>query len=203
MISILEGTLIERAEGSVVVMAGGLGYQVFCSNTTLSALGTPAGPGASGPPVRLFTHLHVREDALQLYGFAEREERAVFLMLIAVSGVGPKVALALLSAFTPASLQSAVAAQDVAHISSVPGIGKKTAERLIVELRDKLSIPEELAAAARSRSPEVGVRLDEARQALMGLGYSSTEARLALGDLDAEGKSVEELVTEALRRLGG
>lgn len=203
MIALLEGTLVERGEGGVVVLTGGVGYEVFCSSTTLSAIGSPAPPGESGPPVRLFTYLHVREDAMQLYGFADREERTLFLMLIGVSGVGPKVALAMLSALSPDSFRTAVAAEDAARLSSVPGIGKKTAERVIVELKDKLGAPDGVAVGKGIGAAASSSALEEARQALLSLGYSSTEIRLALAEIETDGRSTEDLVTAALRRLGG
>lgn len=201
MIALIEGTLLERAEGAAVVMtSSGVAYEVLCSNATLAALGHPAAPGKAGAPARLFTYLHVREDAMQLFGFAERSEREVFEKLITVSGVGPKVALAVLSAFSPEALAQAVAAEDAAHISSVPGIGKKTAERIILELKDKLGVPEGLAAGKGGGAPPAAA--EEARSALMALGYTSTEVRLAVSEVAEPDMTTEQLVTAALRRLG-
>jgi Holliday junction DNA helicase RuvA len=200
VIALVEGTLLERAEGAAVVMtSSGIAYEVLCSNATLAALGHPAAPGTAGAPVRLFTYLHVREDAMQLFGFAVREEREVFEKLITVSGVGPKVALAVLSAFSPDALAQAVAAEDAAHISSVPGIGKKTAERIILELKDKLGVPEGLAGTGGAAPPAAA---EEARSALMALGYTSTEVRLAISEVAEPDMTTEQLVTAALRRLG-
>jgi holliday junction DNA helicase RuvA len=201
VISFLEGTLAERGDGVAVIQCGGLGFEVACSNSTLAALGSPAKPGSAGAPVRVFTYLHVREDALQLFGFADRQEREVFQLLISVSGVGPKVALALLSAFTPDALAAAVASEDSAHISSVPGIGKKTAERVILELKDKLGVPDGMGGVkAGGATPSVAT--EEARQALLALGYSSTEVRLVLAEVSGDAETAEELITAALRRLG-
>jgi Holliday junction DNA helicase RuvA len=201
VISFLEGTLIERGDGYAVIQAGGLGFEVACSNGTLTALGSPAKPGSAGTPVRVFTYLHVREDALQLFGFADRAEREVFQLLIGVSGVGPKVALALLSAFTPDALAAAVAADDAAHISSVPGIGKKTAERVILELKDKLGVPQGLVGSKAGVGGS-NAALEDARQALLGLGYNTTEVRLVLGEVGGDGDSAEDLIKAALKRLG-
>jgi len=201
VIAIVEGTLLERAEGAAVVMtSAGIAYEVLCSNATLAALGHPAAPGTAGAPVRLFTYLHVREDAMQLFGFAERPEREVFEKLITVSGVGPKVALAVLSVFSPDALAQAVAAEDAAHISSVPGRGKKTAERIILELKDKLGVPEGLAAGKGGGAPPAAA--EEARSALMALGYTSTEVRLAISEVAEPDMTTEQLITATLRRLG-
>lgn len=195
VIAFLEGQLAERGDGVVVIQVAGIGYEVACSNATLARLGSP------GSPARVFTYLHVREDALMLFGFAERSEREAFLLLIGVSGVGPKVALALLSAFSPDDLAAAVAAEDVAHISSVPGIGKKTAERVILELKDKLGVPDGLAPRPGEPAPP-SAALEEAKAALLGLGYTSAEVRLVLREVAGDAESAEELITAALRRLG-
>jgi Holliday junction DNA helicase RuvA len=196
MIASLRGTLLEKSAGTCVVEAGGVGYLVQVSSQT--AAGLPA----AGQPVFLRTRQIVREDALQLFGFAEAEELELFDLMIAVSGVGPRLALAVLSGLRPQALRRAIREEQVGLLTSVPGIGKKTAERLVVELRDKL---EALPAPAR----EGGVlprseRWTDAVAALTRLGYTATQAqeavRRAAGAV--EDPSLEHLVRSALALLG-
>ena len=190
MIGFLRGVVGGRtAEGCFVDVAG-VGYRLACSATTLAAL------PSDGKEVRLYTHLHVREDALSLYGFSTEAEQRIFEALLGVSGVGPKVALQVCSAFAPEALRKALVTDDVAALSSVPGIGKKTAARMVLDLKEKLSLPD---------LEVVGVRpdaLSKARSALENLGYSAGEVRVALGEV-APGRegSVEDLVKSALRVL--
>lgn len=190
MIGFLSGTVAGRDPDGCFLEVGGVGYKLSCSATTLAAL-PPEGGGA-----RLWTHLHVREDALALYGFATEAEQRMFEALIAVSGVGPKVALQLCSAFSVESFRRALVTDDVAAISSVPGIGKKTAQRILLDLKEKLSLPD---LALVGSQPDT---LSKARSALENLGYSPGEVRVALGDLEvAETDSVETVVKSALRSL--
>jgi Holliday junction DNA helicase RuvA len=162
------------------------------SSRSLSAL------PADGAEITVHTYLHVREDELTLYGFESEEERSLFERLISISGVGPKVALAVLSSLAPDALRSAIAREDVALLSSVPGVGKKTAQRLILELKDKLDLPD-LGIAAIAAGP---LAATEARDALLAMGFSSVEAAVALRDADASA-SAEQLLKSALRSLGG
>ena len=190
MIGYLDGTVAVRTSDGCFLDVNGVGYRLACSATTASAL-PPAGERC-----RLFTYVHVREDLLALYGFASEHEQRMFEALIGVSGVGPKVALQICSSFGPDAFRRALATDDVAALASVPGIGKKTAQRVIVDLKEKLSIPD-LEIATNGRNPLV-----EARSALENLGYSPGEVRAALGELaPSEDDSVEDVVKSALRVL--
>jgi len=187
MIGHLRGELAQReAGGALVVDVGGVGYEVVCSTGTL--------PGATaGDQVHLHTHLVVRDDAHLLYGFGSRAERDTFRILIATHGVGPAMALALLATLDQASLAAAVANDDVALLTSVPGIGPKTAQRLIVELRSRLDIVVDSAPASGGS----GIR-----GALEQLGYSADEIRSVLPSVPA-GADPSEALRIALAELGG
>jgi Holliday junction DNA helicase RuvA len=188
MIALISGTVAVRRSDHVVVDCGGVGYRLAVSSETLRRV------PALDHEVRLHTHLVVRDDALALYGFATEEERELFLMLLGVQSVGPKVALAVLSAGPPRELLGALAAGDSARFQAVPGIGKRTAERIIVELREKVaaSLPENVISITRSDDP-----LAIARQGLLGLGYTTQEAEEMLDG--ASGEQPEELIAQALR----
>ncbi len=189
MIAMVSGTVAVRRADHVVVDTGGVGYRLAVSAETLRHV------PAVGKSVVLHTHLVVRDDALALYGFATEEERELFLMLIAVQSVGPKVALAVLSGGAPRDLLAALAAGDTARLQAAPGVGKRTAERIIVELREKVgassTVPAVLAGA-RSDDPRV-----QARDGLLGLGYSAAEVDQLLDG--AEGERPEDLIAYALR----
>jgi holliday junction DNA helicase RuvA len=192
MIYRLRGVLVEKDTEGVVVDVGGVGYRSSASLATLRAL------PALGEECVIHTRLVVREDAMLLFGFAEREERAAFDVLTAVSKVGPKLALSVLSSMSPQEISEAVARGDVLKLASVPGLGKKTAERLVLELRGK-------SLAAFGPEPVVagggGGPYMEARDALTALGYSLEEAEKALKDVPPQ-DSVEKYIKEALRRIG-
>jgi Holliday junction DNA helicase RuvA len=190
MIAYLDGVLAVRATDHAIVDVGGMGYRVACSTTTLGRL------PIEGARCKLFTHTHVREDALALFGFASQGEQEMFEALISVSGVGPKVALAVCSTFTPDSFRRAVATDDVGTISSVPGIGRKTAQRTILELKEKLSLPDLAVVGTGSDS------LVQARSALENLGYSPTEVRVALSEIASENtEDVQSVIKSALKVL--
>jgi Holliday junction DNA helicase RuvA len=190
MIAYLDGVLAVRATDHAIVDVGGMGYRVACSTTTLGRL------PREGVRCKLFTHTHVREDALALFGFATQSEQEMFEALISVSGVGPKVALAVCSTFTPDSFRRAVATDDVGTISSVPGIGRKTAQRTILELKEKLSLPDLAVVGTGSDS------LVQARSALENLGYSPTEVRVALSEIASENtEDVQSVIKSALKVL--
>jgi Holliday junction DNA helicase RuvA len=193
MIYRLRGTLVEKDTEGVVVDVGGVGYRSSASLATLRAL------PSLGEECVIHTRLVVREDAMLLFGFAEREERAAFDVLTAVSKVGPKLALSILSSMSPQEVSEAVARGDVIKLSSVSGLGKKTAERLVLELRGKSLAafgPEPVAAAGGGGGPYM-----EARDALAALGYRLEEAEKALNDVPPQ-DSVEKYIKEALRRIG-
>jgi holliday junction DNA helicase RuvA len=195
MIALLRGEVAVRRTDHVVILSAGVGYRAAVSAETLRHV------PAVGEQATLHTHLIVRDDALALYGFASEQERDLFLMLLSVQAVGPKVALAVLSAGAPRELIGALAAGDAARFQAVPGIGKRTAERIIVELREKVGI--EGGAGVAARAPIVARRGGAqdprllAREGLLELGYGPGEAEELLRD--AEGETAEELIGGALR----
>jgi holliday junction DNA helicase RuvA len=188
VIALLSGEVAVRRGDHVVVACGGVGYRANVSAETLARV------GAAGEPVTLHTHLILRDDGMHLYGFATEGERDLFLALIGVQGVGPKVALALLSGGPPRELTGAVVAGDTARLQAVPGIGKRTAERIVVELREKVG-------ATTSDDPIVIMRGDDprmlARDGLLGLGFSPQEADKLLDG--APGETPEDLIAHALK----
>jgi len=189
VIAFLQGDLAEKSADRVVLSVNGTGYEVLVPVSTLARL-----PGV-GRDVRVYTRLHVREDALVLYGFSTTEERGLFDLLVSVSGVGPKLALAFLSVFPPEALRRAVAAADVAALATVPGVGKKMAGRVVVDLKDKLGSGD---GDGMPTGP-----LSEVREALLSLGLSPQEARDAMSSLAGNGdRPVEELLREALKAVG-
>ena len=188
MIALVSGTVAMRRADHVVVDCGGVGYRLSVSVQTLNAV------PAIGQPVVLHSHLVVRDDALALYGFASEEERDLFLMLLAVQSVGPKVALAILSGAPPRTLLAAVAAGDVGTLQAAPGVGKRTAERIVVELREKVGTVLEAGAITVRRGDDPA---SLAREALLGLGYATAEIDMLLAG--ADGESTEELIQHALR----
>ncbi|MDQ1381555.1 MAG: holliday junction helicase RuvA [Actinomycetota bacterium] len=194
MIGSVRGDVLERTlAGEVLVEAAGIGYRVLVPVSAVPALE----PGAH---VFLFTHQHVRDDALILFGFPTRDERDTFEALITASGVGPKLALAILSVHSPSSLRRCLAEDDLDSLVSVPGVGKRTAQRLLVDLKARLSVPDIDLTAVRGSTPP-SVR-GEVRDALVGLGYGNDEVREVFGQLGEDG-TVEELLRDALRLLAG
>ena len=191
MIASVRGEVLVRRPDHVVVESAGVGYRLAVSAETLKAV------PARGKQATLHAHLVARDDSLQLYGFASEEERDLFLHLISVSGIGPKVAVAILSGGTPRELVRAIAAGDGKRFQAVPGIGKRTAERVIVELREKVAGELEEGVPALDDAGE-GDHRTLARDGLMHLGYTITEAEKLLAD--AEGESPEEMISAALRR---
>jgi Holliday junction DNA helicase RuvA len=190
MIATLEGTLEYRGVDSVIIAVSGIGLQVYVPGSTLSQL------GAINDKISLYTHLHLREDNVSLYGFASEEELALFKALISVSGIGPKAALGLLSALNPGQLVMAITSGNVDIISQVPGIGKKMASRLVIELRGKLE--KEWKGAILPLAAENA----DAITALTNLGYSLREATQAVSNLpDSSELSLEEKVKLALQQL--
>jgi holliday junction DNA helicase RuvA len=187
VIGFLRGTVAQRAGGRALIDVGGVGYDVLVSASTLGAL-PPAGREA-----RLLTHLHVRDDQMVLYGFATPAERDLFLLLIGVNGIGPKVALSILSVLSPEALRRAVLDGDADAITVVPGVGKKGAARIVLDLREKLGGETELPA----EGPMV-----EVREALAGMGLAPEEIRTATDGIEPDGQPVEALLREALRRVG-
>ena len=189
MIASVRGAVVTRLPGDVVIEAAGVGYRLAVSSETLSAV-----PGV-GEQATLLTHLVLRDDAMHLYGFSSEAERELFLMLISVQGVGPKVALAVLSGGAPRELLNAIASGDTARFQAVPGIGKRTAERIIVELREKVAgrVHDEIVVR-RTASDDPRTL---ARDGLLGLGFTPQEADKLLDQ--AAGETAEDLIAGALR----
>jgi Holliday junction DNA helicase RuvA len=193
MIGSLRGTLADRpSAGEVIVEVGGVGYRVSVPTSLAAAV------GGAGGEVFLHVHTHVREDAIVLYGFAHADERRCFEALLGAHGVGPSLALAILSSLSPAALSTAVLEDDVDTLCTVPGVGKKTAARLLLELKARLDLPS-LDGGGASTAPGGSARA-EVRAALVELGYAPDEIRTALDSVDEDGP-VEEMVRTALREL--
>lgn len=202
MISFIRGELVSIEEDKVIVDVNGMGFGIFMPGQAIGLL------PSIGNEVRIYTYLNVREDAMQLFGFLTRDDLKVFKYVIGVSGIGPKGGLSILSQLTPDDLRFAVLSGDVKAISAAPGIGKKTAEKLIIELKDKLNIDDVLHHAAESDdvsdisvSAVSGIQ-SEAIQALVALGYGNTEAMRAVKQVDIEeAGSVEVVLKSALKYM--
>ena len=193
MISRVLGTVAQVGVDDVVVVYGGLGFKVFIVPPLASEL-------HKGDEIELYTHLIVREDALTLYGFKTEEERKVFEILMSVTGIGPRIGLAALSVFSPNDLRRAVADQDAATLARIPGVGKKVASRMLVELGDKLGLPAQLPEAS---APSAGVVEAEVKAALIGLGWNEAKAESVLSELGGNGLNASDLLRAALMKLGG
>lgn len=190
MIGRLRGIVAAKGPGGVLVDVGGVGYDVATTPRAIAEL------PSVGEEAVLHTHLHVREDALAVFGFPTQRERDLFRLLLGASGVGPKVALAICATLLPAEVERAVMADDVDTLQLVPGIGKRSAQKLILELRPRLALPDgDLPGGG-------GSALAEVREALEALGYQPAEIKTTIAGLDGT-EPVEVLVREALRRLGG
>jgi Holliday junction DNA helicase RuvA len=199
MITFLDGKLISALPTQAIVDVSGIGYEIFIPLSSYDKL-----PGV-GQPIRILTHLAVREDAHVLYGFMTAPERDLFRLLVNnVSGIGPKLALAVLSGMSVNNFKAAVVNSDVVSLSKISGLGKKTAERIILELKDKLGVAAawEAASALHAPTPEQE-QANEAVLALIALGYKQVEAHKTVRDLQEKGeaKSAEELVKLALKRM--
>ncbi|HUY23626.1 MAG TPA: Holliday junction branch migration protein RuvA [Acidimicrobiales bacterium] len=197
MIGWLRGEVLARtAEGEVLLDVGGVGYRLTVSPALLAAVGD------RGAPVELHVHTHVREDAIVLYGFATAEERRCFEALLGAHGVGPALALSVLSALRPPDLVRAVLDEDLGALCAVPGVGRKTAARLVLDLRSRLELPEFSGDGVPGGSGAPSEARSEVRAALAELGYGPDEIRRALDGVPDEG-AVEELLRQALRELAG
>lgn len=202
MVSILNGTLIEATAGSAVIDVNGIGFELGISATTASSL------AQVGSPTRLYTRMVVREDSCTLFGFATKDERTMFDKLVSVSGVGAKLALAILSSFTVPELYTLVMMEDDKGMATVPGVGKKTAQRLILELKGVFEKDRSLAGSAAPTVPlpfapaAAPSAIEDATAALLSMGFTAAEVTLALDGYDGKDMRVEELLALALRRLG-
>lgn len=200
MISYIRGELVDIQEDKIIVDVGGVGYGIYMPRQAITRL------PAAGREVKIHTYLNVREDAMQLFGFLSKDDLEVFKLVIGVSGIGPKGGLSILSGMSPDELRFAVISNDTKAISKTPGIGKKTAEKLIIELKDKLSMEDVLERGkdsleySQETSESVGVQA-EAVQALVALGYGSTEALRAVKSVIADGMTVEEVLKLSLKQM--
>ena len=190
MISYLEGKILDKNEKFFMVDVGGIGYKVFSHSGILAKI------PENGQGVKIWTHLYVREDAMDLYGFINKEELEFFEILISISGVGPRSALGILEAAPVSSLKQAIVSEDEAFFTKVSGIGKKTAQRLILELKSKLV--KTVVLEKDGRFKETG----DAFEALVALGYRASDIRKVLNELPKEAESMEAKVKEALKKLG-
>lgn len=197
----VDGELVLCEAGAAVVDCGGVGYQLTVSMTTAEQIS-----GKLGEKTRLYTHLQVREDGIELFGFAGREELSAFRLLISVSGVGPKAAMAILSQLSPDRFAYAVATEDTRALSRAPGVGAKTAARIVLELKDKLS-KDQLTGSISAMddkkaapTPTTG-RLGEAADALAVLGYNRAEINEVLRSINTTDLTLEQMITAALRRF--
>lgn len=195
MIAYLTGTIVIKEPDHIVVDVGGVGYEAFCSRFSLDKM------PETGNPVSLHTYLHVREEAMQLFGFSGGEEKELFLRLIGVSGVGPKLAQGIQSVFSPSELSRILVAGDVKALTTVSGVGQKGAKRLVLELQEKL-VPSGEAGLPADVKAEAKSVFAESREALVGLGYSPAEANRALEGYPEDGEpTVEKIIQFALRNL--
>lgn len=200
MYAFIEGQVCEKTSGELVLLAGGVGYRIACSMNTLQAA------PAVGEIMRCHTILSVREDAMELFGFATKEEKGMFQSLTAISGVGPKLALAILGSMPLKELNLAILLGDITALSRAPGVGKKTAQRIVLELKDKISQADVEASGASNVSAAATTAADnvtEALEALIALGYTPTEARGALSQVKDQSGTADELIRLALRAMAG
>lgn len=199
MFSYIKGILVAKSIGYVIIDVGGVGFKIFMSETSIKKL------GETGEEIKVFTHMQVREDDISLYGFTTNEELRMFELLISVSGVGAKSAIAMLSNISPSSFALAVISNDIKSLTKIPGIGSKTAQRIVLELKDKLKTEESIS---NNSNEEIIVAIQddnktsEAVQALKVLGYTSVEIEKVLSSLDTNNMSVEDIIRKALINLG-
>ena len=196
MYAYINGTLEEKTKESIVIDVGGIGYRIYLSEQSMSKLGD------LGEIVKVYTHYHVREDNISLYGFLSNEELKMFELLIQVSGIGAKTAITMLSNITPSQFAIAIISNDIKTLTKIPGVGSKSAQRIVLELKDKLKTEDAIV-----KDQEIEERVinnentDEAIQALQILGYNKGEITKALDKLDLNGLSTEDIIKAALKKL--
>lgn len=193
MISYINGTLVEKEEGKIVVECGGIGYEIFVSNNTLLSL------PLINQPCNILTYLHVKEDGMTLYGFSSKEEKELFNKLISVNGVGPKGAITILSGMKLSDLLVVIATEDVSTLSKIKGLGRKTAERICLELKDKISVLRKVEVSFDFANSSA---LAEAIEALINLGMNKTEATNLAKSVAKQDSTVEEIITNVLQSMG-
>lgn len=194
MYAYIKGTLEEKAKDSIVIEVSGIGYRIYISEQTMAKL------GELGENVKVYTHYHVREDNISLYGFLTNEELKMFELLLQVSGIGAKTAIAMLSNITPSQFAIAIISNDLKTLTKIPGIGNKSAQRMVLELKDKLKTEE---AISHEENIEVDndENIQEAAQALQILGYSKTEINKIFDKVNLKGLTTEEIIKISLKHL--
>ena len=195
MINFIKGEIAEKLEGKIVLENNGIGYEIFVSNNTLVNV------GLEGETCQIFTYMQVREDAITLYGFSSLEEKNLFNLLISISGIGAKVAISILSGLKITEIIVAIASEDTATLSRIKGLGKKTAERIVLELKDKVS-PAGIASAESDFASTNSQAIDEAYQVLLSLGLTKNEA-MQLARSNSAGKdNAEQIIAQVLKNMG-
>lgn len=196
MFAYVKGSLEEKMSHFIVVETMGIGYKIFMSKTAIGRV------GEIGSTVKIYTHYHVREDEISLYGFLSNEELNMFELLISVSGVGAKSAIAMLSNISPSDFAVSIIQNDITKLTKVPGIGKKTAQRIVLELKDKLKAEQEIAKTEESNIPiKIDETMDEAISALQILGYNRKEIEKAFEKFDYQAMSIEDVIRNGLKYL--
>lgn len=196
MYAYIKGTLEEKSTDSIVVETAGIGYKIYVSEHTMAKL------GEIGEKVKIYTHYHVREDNISLYGFMSNEELKMFELLLQVSGIGAKTAIAMLSNITPSKFALAIISNDLKTLTKIPGIGNKSAQRMVLELKDKLKTQTAIEDDEEETIPnDNSESINEAGQALQILGYNKSEISKVFDKFDTHNLSTEDLIKEALKRL--
>lgn len=196
MYAYIKGTLEEKSTDSIVVETAGIGYKIYVSEHTMAKL------GEIGEKIKIYTHYHVREDNISLYGFMSNEELKMFELLLQVSGIGAKTAIAMLSNITPSKFALAIISNDLKTLTKIPGIGNKSAQRMVLELKDKLKTQTAIEDDEEETTPnDNSESINEAGQALQILGYNKSEISKVFDKFDIHNLSTEDLIKEALKRL--
>ena len=196
MYAYIKGTLEEKSTDSIVVETAGIGYKIYVSEHTMAKL------GEKGEKVKIYTHYHVREDNISLYGFMSNEELKMFELLLQVSGIGAKTAIAMLSNITPSKFALAIISNDLKTLTKIPGIGNKSAQRMVLELKDKLKTQTAIEDDEEETTPnDNSESINEAGQALQILGYNKSEISKVFDKFDTHNLATEDLIKEALKRL--
>lgn len=197
MYAYIKGTLEEKAKDSIVVETAGIGYKIYISEKTMMTL------GELGEKIKIYTHYHVREDNISLYGFTSNEELKMFELLLQVSGIGAKTAITMLSNITPSQFALAIISNDIKELVKIPGIGTKSAQRMILELKDKLKVENAVEEKSETKTEEVSnvEAINEATQALQILGYNKAEIKRVFEKIQLKNVSTEDIIKNALKNL--
>lgn len=198
MYAYIKGSLEEKLKDSIVVETGGIGYKIYVSEQTMDKL------GELGEKVKIYTHYHVREDSISLYGFLSNEELKMFELLIQVSGIGAKTAIVMLSNISPSEFAIAVISNDIKTLTKIPGVGSKSAQRIVLELKDKLKTEDAISKNTEDLPTDNTVdneKVEEATQALQILGYNKGEVKKVIEKLKVKDLSIEDIIKQALKQL--